>query len=180
MDIGTITRRYAVALYKYACTHQQEKRAYDETLALCRSYMQYPALHRTIANPVLSKEKKEEVLCLAAGGDVSHEFRQFIRLVIRHKREMFLLIICIGYLIIYRQEKKLLHLHITTAVPVDKGIERQIVDKFERLTHETVDVETVVEPQIIGGCIIRWDTYRWDASVAARLRQIKKELTEQG
>lgn len=179
MDIGTITRRYAVALYKYACGHKQEKCVYAETIALCRSYMQYPALRRTVANPVLSKEKKMELLCMAAGGQISDEFKRFIWLVIQHKREIFLLIICVGYLIIYRDEKKLLHLHITTATPIDKSIETRIVDKFEQFTHETVDIETTVDTNIIGGYIIRWDTYRWDVSITTRLKQIKKALTEQ-
>ncbi|MDH6358014.1 F0F1 ATP synthase subunit delta [Parabacteroides sp. PF5-9] len=178
MDTGTISRRYAVALYKYAHMHGKEKQIYDETLRLSKSYTQFEALRRTVANPVLSKAKKEEVLCLAAGGETSDEFLNFLRLIIRQKREFFLEIICLDYQAIYRNEHKLLHMQIVTAVPIDSATKEQLVKKLEQLTNETVDIDETVDPSIIGGYVIKWDTYRWDASTATRLRQIKKELTE--
>lgn len=176
MDIGTISRRYAIALYKYACNHKAEKRVYTGILALGKSYLQYPALQRTATNPILPRQKKEELLLLAAGKNVCKEFVTFIKLVVKQKREMFLPIICFSYQAIYRYEKKLLHLHIITAAPIGKSIQTQIAGKFEHFTHETADVETAIEPHIMGGYIVRWDTYRWDASVATRLKLIEREL----
>lgn len=178
MDIGTISHRYAAAFYKYAVKHGKEACVYKETQALSRSYTQYPALNRTVCNPVLPSGEKEKVLLLATGEEVCDEFRHFIRLVLRQKREQFLPIICLIYQQIYRKEKRLLHVDIITAVPIDKETEKQIIRKMEKLTDETVDVYTTVRPEILGGYVIHWDTYRWDASVATRLRQIKKELTD--
>ncbi|MDH6535462.1 F0F1 ATP synthase subunit delta [Parabacteroides sp. 52] len=176
MDRGTISRRYAIALYKYAQAHQKEKCIYDETLALSKSYVQYPAMKRTLASPVLPGKQKEELIVLSAGGNISEEFQTFIRLIIQQKREDFLQTICLSYQDIYRQEKKLLHVAITTAVPIDKKMEEKIVGRLEQLTAETVDIMNIVDPQIIGGYIMRWDTYRWDASITSQLRQIKQGL----
>jgi len=178
MDIGTISRRYAVALYKFAIKHGKEKAIYTEAITLSKSYMQYPALRRTLTNPVLPAISKEKLLNLAVGGDMSDEFLKFIRLIIHQKREMFLQIICLIYQQIYRYEKKLLHVEITTAVAIDKKTEEHIVDKIEQITKETVDINTTVDPGIIGGYIIHWDTYRWDASVTTQLKQIKRELID--
>lgn len=178
MDVGTISRRYAIALYKYACKHKVEKHIYEETIALSKSYMQYPALRRTVDNPILPKEKKEKLLCLAAGGKISAEFIVFLRLIVSQKREMFLQIICYGYQAIYRHEKKLVHMYIITAVNIDKNLKAQIAEKFQRYMHEKIAIETIIDAGIIGGYIVRWDTYRWDVSIATRLKQIKEELTD--
>lgn len=178
MDQGTVSGRYAKALYRYAQAHGQERSVYDSTLALNRSYLQYEALRRTLANPILATEEKGKLLTLAAGQEVSDEFRNFIRLVIRQKREDFLQMICLSYQDIYRCEKKLLHVDLVTAVPIDEQTQRAIVDRLEQLTCESVDIHATVDPEIIGGYILRWDTYRWDASISSQLQQIKKELKD--
>jgi len=178
MDRGTISRRYAKALYMYAHEHGKERSIYESAVALSKSYLEYTALRRTLANPILAGEEKEKLIILAAGGEVSDEFRNFIRLVIKQKREDFLQMIGLSYQEIYRYEKKLLHVDIVTAVPIDKKTEKDIVDRLEQLTHETVDIASTVDPEIIGGYILRWDTYRWDASITSQLRQIKKDLKD--
>lgn len=178
MNLGIISRRYATALYMYAHKHGKDKQIYKEAIKLSNSFLQFEALPRTLANPVLPAAQKEKLLVLCSGGEVSDEFLNFIRLVIRRKREEFLQVISLMYQDIYRKERKLLHVDIVTAVPIDKKTEKEIVDRLEQLTHETVDIVTTVDPEIIGGYIMRWDTYRWDASIRSQLRQIKKELKE--
>jgi len=178
MDRGTISRRYATALYRYAYEHGKERVIYDTTLVLSNAYVQYPALKRTLASPILPGKEKEKLILLAAGGDVSTEFLNFVRLIIKQKREEFLQVICLGYQDIYRYEKRLLHVDIVTAIPIDKSTEKEIVEKLEKMTHETVDIVASVDPKIIGGYIIKWDTYRWDASITSQLKQIKKGLKD--
>ena len=176
MNSGAISRRYATALFKYACRHKKERSIYDTAVTLSGSYVRFPALRRTLDNPILPAEQKEELIILASGQDVSNEFLNFIRLVIKQKREESLQMICLSYQDIYRKEKKLLHVDIITAVPIDKQIEKEVANRIERMTNETVDVATAVDREIIGGYILKWDTYRWDASVVSQLKQIKEEL----
>lgn len=178
MDQGIISRRYATALYMYAHEHAKEKSIYKESITLSNGYFQYPALKRTLASPILPGTQKEELIVLSAGGKVSEEFQNFIRLIIKQRREDLLQMICLSYQDIYRYEKKLLHVDLVTAVPISKETEKEIVDRLEQLTHETVDIVATVDPEIIGGYIMRWDTYRWDASITSQLRQIKKDLKD--
>lgn len=178
MDRGSISRRYATALYRYARKHAVEECIYKATVTLSSSYMRYPPLRRTLANPVLPGEQKEKLITLAAGGDICDEFLHFIRLVIKQKREDSLQMICLSYQGIYHREKKRLHVDIITAIPIDKKTEKDIIDKLERMTHSIVSTETTIDPEIIGGYVMRWDTYRRDTSIASRLRQIKTDLKE--
>jgi len=163
----------------YAHEHGKERSIYEATITLSKSYLDFPALKRTLASPILPGKEKEKLITLCAGKEISDEFLNFIRLLIRQKREEFLQMICLSYQDIYRREKKLLHVDIVTAVPIDRKTEKEIVDRLEQLTHETVDIVTTVDPEIIGGYIMRWDTYRWDASITSQLRKIKKELKEE-
>ena len=46
----------------------------------------------------------------------------------------------------------------------------------ESKTNGTVEFETEVNPDIIGGFILEYDTYRMDASVKAKLNTILNQL----
>ncbi len=49
-------------------------------------------------------------------------------------------------------------------------------EMVESRTNGTVEFETEVDPDIIGGFILEYDTYRMDASVNNRLRNILNTL----
>ena len=46
----------------------------------------------------------------------------------------------------------------------------------ERKTHGTVEFNTEVDPDILGGFILEYDTYRMDASVKSKLNSILVQL----
>ena len=46
----------------------------------------------------------------------------------------------------------------------------------ESKTHGTVEFNTEVDPSIIGGFILEYDTYRMDASVKTKLSKVLQEL----
>ena len=67
MDIGVISMRYARALLKSATDQKLEDAVYQEMMTVAKSYLDVPALRHTIDNPMLSKDKKEALLTVAAG-----------------------------------------------------------------------------------------------------------------
>ena len=83
MDIGVISVRYARALLKGATVQQQEDKIYLEMQTLLGSYSELPQLRFTIDNPMLSKDKKQEILEIASGDNVSTLLKSFIGLVLK-------------------------------------------------------------------------------------------------
>lgn len=80
MDIGIVSVRYARALLKGATIAKQEDKIYAEMQTLFSSYTEFPQLHSTMNNPMLSKEAKQELLEIASGGDVSSLLKSFLLL----------------------------------------------------------------------------------------------------
>lgn len=180
MDRGTISGRYAKALFRYAQKHGVEKEVYGYAITLGESFAQYPALKRILGDPISPGAKKGELIRLCAGGNVNEEFLRFIQLLIRQKREDLLQLICLNYLDFYLRDQQILHVDIDTAIPLEEDLRQRIVHELEQLTNKTVHLNARVDPGIIGGYVIRWDTYRLDTSVATRLKEIKKNLIRLG
>ena len=157
--------RYARALLAFAKARGTEDKVYDETKRLARVSVTVPQLRHTIDNPVLSMDAKHKLLCDAVG----------VELVLEEKREKFLQFMIWSYIDLYREDKHILIGKLTTAVESPK-----LVKKLEELasarTNGVVELETKVDPSIIGGYIIELAGFRLDASVQNQLKRIRRQF----
>jgi F-type H+-transporting ATPase subunit delta len=177
MDIGIISVRYARALLKSAVDAKLDEQVYREMQLLAKSFAEVPQLRHTIDNPMLAKGKKESLLLTAIGGDGASKLsKAFVELVLREDRENMMLFMANSYVTLYRQQKNIIRGKLTTAVAVAPDTEQKMRQMVESKTKGTVEFETEVNPDIIGGFILEYDTYRMDASVKSKLNNILTQL----
>lgn len=176
MDLGVISVRYARALLKAALADQQENELYKEMQILLQSYAEVPELRITIDNPMLQKDKKQAVLELACGANVSSLTKKFIALVLKEDRENALQFMAASYITLYRKYKNITRGKLITAAAVNHDTETRMKQMVESKTQGPVEFNTEVDTNIIGGFILEYDTYRMDASVRSKLRKILTAL----
>ena len=176
MDIGVISVRYARALLKSATEAKIEETVYTEMQTLAKSYAEVPQLRQTIDNPMLSKDSKQELLLTAVGQKPSELTKAFISLVLKEDRENVMQFIANSYVTLYRQQKNVIRGRLITAAAVSPATEQKMRQMVESKTNGTVEFETEVDPDIIGGFILEYDTYRMDASVKSKLNSILTQL----
>ena len=178
MDIGVISVRYARALLKSATEAKIEDAVYTEMQQLSKSYVEVPQLRFTIDNPMLSKDKKEALLLTAVGEKPSDLTKTFIKLVLKEDRERVMQFIANSYVTLYRQQKNVIRGRLITAAAVSPATEQKMRQMVEGKTNGTVEFESEVDPDIIGGFILEYDTYRMDASVKTKLNSILTQLSK--
>ena len=178
MDIGTISSRYAKALFSLAKEKGIEDRIYENMKVLAENYTAEPGLKAALSNPVITTANKVKLLKAAGGIQVNDLYVRFINLVIRHKREMLLSFIAYIYIHLYRTEKKITRVQFDTAVPVDEKIKSHLEKKLKEETGSTIEFSGRVQPELIGGFRLRIGNYRIDASYATQLRDIHAGLLE--
>ena len=176
MDIGVISVRYAKALLKSATDQKLEEKVYQEMMTIAKSYLEVPQLRQTIDNPMLSKDKKQMLLLTAVGEKPSELTKSFIQLVLKEDRENVMQFMANSYITLFRKQKNVIRGKLTTAARVSAQTEQKMRQMVESKTNGTVEFETEVNPDIIGGFILEYDTYRMDASVKAQLNSILSTL----
>ena len=176
MDLGVISVRYARALLKASAEANVEDKVYSEMQTLAGSYIDVPELRHTLDNPMLLREKKAELLKAACGGDVNDITTRFIELILSEGREGAAQFIANSYVTLYRQQKNIISGTLTTAVPVSEATESKMKAMVQSRSNGTVEFKTKVDPEIIGGFILEYDTYRMDSSVKSQLNNILKKL----
>ena len=176
MDIGVISVRYARALLKSATDAKIEADVYKEMQTLAKTYSEVPQLRQTIDNPMLSKDTKQALLLTAVGDSPCEMTKAFISLVLKEDRENVMQFIANSYVTLYRQQKNVIRGRLITAAAVSPATEQKMRQMVESKTNGTVEFETEVNPDIIGGFILEYDTYRMDASVKSKLNSILNTL----
>lgn len=176
MDIGVISVRYARALIKSAVGMKLEDQVYQEMQSLYKSYLDVPELRFTIDNPMLPKDKKQTLLITALGEKPSELSKKFVALVLREGRESTLQFMAASYITLYRKQKNIIRGKLTTATAVSPEAEDKMRRMVEARSQGTVEFKTEVNPDIIGGFILEYDTYRMDASVRTKLNSILAQL----
>ena len=178
MNRGIVSGRYAKALFMHAEKHGKELEVYRETKWLSRCMVLYPQIKRILTNPIVPASKKLKMLERLYISPPSAEFRNFLRLVLEKKREELLQTMCFVYKEYYREAKQILQVDLVTATDVAEETKAGITEKMEKFTNKNIRLTTSVDPEILGGYVLYWDTYRWDASVASRMRSVERKIKE--
>lgn len=180
MDIGVISMRYARALLKSAVQNKCAEQVYDDMTALVKSYEALSNLCTIIDNPMVDIQDKKKLLLTACGSKPEDLTSRFVGLVLHEGRETIMLFIASSYITLYRKQKNIIHGKLITATEINPATEAKMKQMVQRRTNSTVEFLTEVDPGIIGGFILEYDTYRMDCSVQSQLRTILKQLNNNG
>jgi len=176
MEIGVISVRYARALLKSATEQKLETDVYRDMQTLAESYVRVPQLRLTIENPMLAKETKKQLLETACGQNATELSRRFVSLVLQEDRENILQFMANSYVTLYRQQKNVIRGRLITATAVSDDTVQKMRQMVASRTNGNVEFQTEVNPDIIGGFILEYDTYRLDESVKSKLNKILTQL----
>ena len=79
---------------------------------------------------------------------------------------------------LWEDEKKLLPVEVTSAVALDDSTVKQIGDRIGEQTGNTIELSTIVDPDILGGIVLRVGNFVLDASIRNRLNQLRKQVAQ--
>jgi F-type H+-transporting ATPase subunit delta len=100
----------------------------------------------------------------------------FLKLLIENHRTPVIFRVRREYDQLWRQENKLLPVTVTSAVELDAATVRQIGDRIADQTSRKIELSAVVDPEILGGIVVRVGNSILDASIRNRLEQLRKQV----
>ena len=129
-----------------------------------------------IQNPTIKVEVKEKALLEVFAGS-NAVTKGLFHLLFENKRFEILGAIAVEYgkLSDLANGKELAQ--VTTAFPMDAGLEAQVLAKIATLSDKKITLENIVDPAIIGGFILRIGDKQYNASVYNRLQVLKREFS---
>lgn len=178
MNTGHISTRYATALLDYAIEKGQQEEVYAKMKLLAEVFLEVPELRLALQDLSIPKKDKANIIRTACGGELPSALDEMNGLILKNEREEHLQSITQRFIDLYRIRFQLQAGKLITAVPVDDTTKSKLVERIQQVTGEELEIETEVNPGIIGGFILKLDDFRWDASVTGELQRIKHSLVK--
>ena len=128
-------------------------------------------------SPYFSTPEKKDGLKKAVSGS-EEIFNNFLELLIEKHRMPAVFRVRREFDAMWRRENKLLPVEVTSAIELDKGTVKQIGDRIGEQTGQKIELSAKVEPDILGGIVVRVGNSIIDASIRARLEQLRKQVAK--
>ena len=100
----------------------------------------------------------------------------FLKLLIENHRMPVIFRVRREFDRLWLQENKLLPVQVTSAVELDPGTVSQIGDRIAEQTGRKVELSAIVDPDVLGGLVVRVGNSILDASIRNRLEQLRKQV----
>ena len=175
MNESKISVRYSRALFQSAL----EKRVLDKVnqdMIFISEICKIPEAKEFLHSPVIVPSKKKTIFHRILGDNVEKITLSLIDLVVTNGRETHIPAIARVFIHETLKHKGITESILTTAVKTDAKVRKQITDLISSVFETKVELEEKIDPEIIGGFILRVDDNYIDASIRSKLRKIKKEL----
>lgn len=179
MNTGIIASRYADALLKYVKETGEGETVYRQAGLLDNALRTVPELSRFLDSPVLLQASGKIALIHKALGEekIAPSLEKFLRLVIRQDRIPYLRYILHYFRMRWCSSIGVSPARLVVSAPSEE-LESRIKAIFKDFTGRRLDLQTVVDPSIIGGFIFEVADRRIDASVSRQLAELRRQFIE--
>jgi ATP synthase F1 delta subunit len=126
-------------------------------------------------SPYFSTQEKKEGLHKAVDG-ADALFMNFLELLLENHRMPAIFRIRRNYERMWKDHNRLLPVEVTSAVELDDETVRHIGDRIAEQTGRKVELSSNVEPDILGGIVVRVGSKVLDASIRNRLETLRKQV----
>lgn len=171
--------RYAKALLDLALEKKQEELIYKDMQFIAETIAENSELEMLLSSPIYKIANQKKALTAVFDKKISALSNNLIDLLATNKRMPLFQTIANQYSILYHKVKNVVEANVTTAIPLDDEMRRQILTKAKKLAkNKEINLKSTIDESIIGGFILRVGDVQIDASVLNKLGKLKRELKE--
>jgi ATP synthase F1 delta subunit len=166
---------YARSLFEVAQEQKKLDKVRDELAEFADAMHESRQLQVFLFSPYFSTKEKVEGLDKAVSG-ADETVVNFLKLLIEKHRMPAIFRIRAELDRLWEEENKLLPVQVTSAVELPQDTVKQIGDRIASQTDRKVELSSIVDPDILGGIIVRVGNSVLDASIRNRLENFRKQV----
>ena len=168
--------RYAKALLEFATEAGKAEAVNTDMKQIATSIEGSQELKDFLTSPIIKIELKKSSLEAIFSG-VQPQTIKLFQLLHDNKRFEILQQIAIQYNTVFDERNGVQIALVTTASAMTPELEKLILDKIATFSNKKITIENTVNPEIIGGFILRIGDMQYNASVANKLQELKREFS---
>jgi F-type H+-transporting ATPase subunit delta len=170
-----IAQVYARALFEVATERDSLDEIHDQLGAFVDAMNDTRELAVFFFSPYFAVDEKKDGLERTVS-DANPEFRNFLEALIERHRMPAIFRIRTVFEGLWEAAHKLLSVQIVSAIELDETTVKSLQEKIGAQVDREIEVSRVVDPDILGGIVLRVGNVIMDASIRTRLDQLRKQV----
>jgi F-type H+-transporting ATPase subunit delta len=175
-DKLTVARPYARAAFEEA-RGEERLAQWSEALKVAAQVVQDPRIENLLGNPHVTPEELAQLVIGIAGAGLGEHGANFVRTLAANRRLAYLPEIGAQFDTLKDAAQGVADVVVTSAASLDDTQQKKLSAALEKRLKRTVRLHCEVDPQLIGGAILRAGDLVIDGSLRTRLARIAYELT---
>ncbi len=168
--------RYAKAIIEIAVSNGNATLVNDDMNNIVTTVADNSDLSEFLASPIIAADLKMNALT-EIFSSVQGETKSLFRLLQENKRFEILASIATQFNHQFDEMNGMETAKVTTAFPITAELEAKVMAKVATISDKKITIQNIVDPAIIGGFILRIGDKQYNASVANRLQELKREFS---
>jgi F-type H+-transporting ATPase subunit delta len=179
MGPAIIARNYAETLLALAHKHGGDATVdeYGRALhAVAELLRENPRVEKFLATPRIGGDARKDALRVAFEGRVPDLFLRFVLVVVAKRRQMLLREIAAEYQALVDEARGRVRAQVTVAREPDEALRHEITESLEKRLGKTVTAEISVDPELLGGIVVRVGDQVLDGSLRNRIGGLRRRM----
>ncbi len=172
---GTAARRYADAAFELA-SRDDAHDAWQDGLDLAVQLIGDERVAAIVDNPAVALTERERLVEQLLAKRVAPSVLSLVRLLVQRRRIDILPTVATQYRRLLNAHRGIVAATVASAVPLGADETKAVHARIEALLGSSVELETVVDEDLIGGLTVRVGDRYIDASVRGRLERLRDQL----
>jgi F-type H+-transporting ATPase subunit delta len=172
-----IAEVYARALFEVAQDQDKLDAVHEQLGEFADAIHENRDMARFFFSPYFSAEEKKEALRKTVQG-ADEAVMNFLEALLERHRMPVIFRIRDRFDQMWEEENKLLPVEVTSAIELDKKTVEDIGETIGKQVDRKIELSSKVDPEILGGVVLRVGNFILDASIRHRLDQLRKQVAQ--
>ena len=175
-QIGTVYAKALVAAAEKAGQSDQVVEELEEIVT--EVFDKLPQVAAALTSPRLKHEEKLLMLDKAFGGKVSTTTLNFLKVLSRHGRMGSIRATARSARKLLNESRNRVEVEVRTAAPLSNPLREAISTKLAAMLGREVVLSTTVDPELLGGVVVRVGDTLYDGSLSSKLLSMRTQAIE--
>jgi len=175
--LSVVAQRYAGALADVAMEHKSAEEVKRDLAAFVEIFFSSADLRNALESPAVNRDVKEEVIVtIAARMKLDAAVRNFISLVVDHRRTELLREMQQAFGEELNARLGIEEAEVTSARELSAAENRELSAVLERRTGKKIEARFREDRALLGGAVVRLGSTIYDGSVREQLNRLREQL----
>ncbi|AOW21049.1 ATP synthase F1 subunit delta [Urechidicola croceus] len=171
--------RYAKAILSLSEDQKVADETYNNMQLISETISDSDELQSMLGSSLVKSDVKKNALLAIFDKKINTVSQGLIDLLISNKRLSDFGAVATQYVKLYDSLNGKEVATVTSAIPLTEALKTQVLAKVKELTGNEASLENIINPDILGGFILRVGDIQYDASIANKLNVLKREFNTQ-